>query len=119
MAAVDVWTASAGPCLRLPCTPCPNLPFAPSSFLQGHPCYNASKDLVIPAFKPPHMWGNSPYLDHAPNRYAAAPGWQLLLQRQQHALLPPLIPARPGGAVEHNDIAIRHSQPPPGTLALG
>ncbi len=29
---------------------------------QGHPCYNASKDLVIPAFKPPHMWEGSPYM---------------------------------------------------------
>jgi hypothetical protein len=36
--------------------------------LQGHPCYNASKDLVIPAFKPPHMWQRSPYIDHTPRK---------------------------------------------------
>jgi hypothetical protein len=34
----------------------------PPGAVQGHPCYNASKDLVIPAFKPPSMWESSPYL---------------------------------------------------------
>jgi hypothetical protein len=29
---------------------------------QGHPCYNASKDLVVPAFKPPYAYGFSPYV---------------------------------------------------------
>ncbi len=35
---------------------------------QGHPCYNASKDLVVPAYKPPHMWRTSPYVGHAPKK---------------------------------------------------
>ncbi len=39
---------------------------------QGHPCYNASKDLVIPAFKGPSMWGKSPYLQELLRKHAGS-----------------------------------------------
>jgi hypothetical protein len=39
---------------------------------QGHPCYNASKDLVVPAFKGPSMWGKSPYLQELLRKHSSS-----------------------------------------------
>ena len=62
----DNWSADWRVDTRAPAGKRWHFPGGSRAMIGDHPCYVASKDLVIPVFSPPSQWENTPWLSSSP-----------------------------------------------------